>query len=87
MSGTWPYLKPSQRFTRVFIMSITLITSCSTQILHYLVQIRNDWSNIRQTKQFDVLLDYAFLYKKCIFMFICKQLSENFAELDNGIDS
>ncbi|KAF7411212.1 hypothetical protein HZH66_000108 [Vespula vulgaris] len=110
MSGLLPYLKPSQRFTRVFIMSTTLIIACSIQVLNflwtqlriatsvlhiayllttitmsiiyhyilfnkklilrYLAQIVNDWNNIRQTKQFDVLLDYAFLYRKCVFIFI-----------------
>ncbi|KAF7411211.1 hypothetical protein HZH66_000107 [Vespula vulgaris] len=39
-------------------------------ILRYLMQIMNDWSDIRETEQFEVLLDYAFLNRKCIFIFI-----------------
>ncbi|KAL2740975.1 odorant receptor 22c-like [Vespula squamosa] len=68
MNGTWPYQNPSQRFTRVLLISITLIISCSAQILCCLMQIMNDWSNIRQTEHFGVLLHYAFLYRKCILI-------------------
>ncbi|XP_047354364.1 uncharacterized protein LOC124950913 [Vespa velutina] len=55
-------------------ISISVVYYCcllqKNLILRYLEDIMNDWNNIRKIKQFDVLLDYAFLYRKCIFMFI-----------------
>lgn len=50
------------------------------QLLRFLLEIMNDWSNIKNTKQFVILLDYAFLSRKCIFMFICKETLQKLSE-------
>ncbi|KAF7417497.1 hypothetical protein HZH68_000150 [Vespula germanica] len=73
ISGIWPLLTPSQRRIGVLFMSACLFLAYCVQLLRLLMEIMNDWSNIKKTKQFVILLDYAFLSRKCIFMFICKE--------------
>nr|KAF7437736.1 hypothetical protein H0235_000127 [Vespula pensylvanica] len=74
ISGIWPLLTPSQRRIGVLFMSVCLFLAYCVQLLRLLLEIMNDWSNIKKTKQYVILLDYAFLSRKCIFMFICKEI-------------
>ncbi|KAL2740974.1 hypothetical protein V1478_001115 [Vespula squamosa] len=70
ISGIWPLLTPSQRRIGALLMSASLFIAYFVQLLRLLLEIMNDWSNIKKTKQFVVLLDYASLSRKCIFIYL-----------------